>query len=142
MCSWSQAHWVMALEESLEAVRYAMRNRCPRAPGLRDRVYKDECMFSFDDAFTPGGLYINLSSWQAFGADYVTLDQERTGNSLYLHDKRHKVNIQASACTAWLQHTFLLQSVPAHRSLSSLLHDACNSAIESINMLACRCPQP
>ena len=75
----------------LDAVRYAMRNKPPRVPGHHDRVYKDECMFSFDNALSPGGLYINLSTWQAFGTEYVALDQERTGNSLYLHEKHHKV---------------------------------------------------
>ena len=75
---------------ALDAVRYAMRHKPPRAPGHHDKVYKDECMFSFDNALSPGGLYINLATWQAFGADYVVQDQERSGNSLYLHEKHHK----------------------------------------------------
>ena len=28
------------------------------------RVHKDECVYSFDTPFSPGGLYVNLSTWQ------------------------------------------------------------------------------
>ncbi|KAK9805947.1 hypothetical protein WJX73_007684 [Symbiochloris irregularis] len=87
----------MVDEAALDAVRYAMRKAPPRAPGHHDRVYKDECMFSFDTAFSPTGLFINLSSWQAFGADFVSLDHQRTGNSLYLHEKHHKIPIPPQA---------------------------------------------
>lgn len=75
----------------LDAVRNGMRQKQPRAPGPHDKVYKDECMFSFDTAFSPQGLYINLHTWQAFGADYVQLDATKSGNCLYLRQLAHKV---------------------------------------------------
>lgn len=91
----------MVDEGSLEAVRYAMRHKAPRAPSAHDRVYKDECMFSFDTALSPGGLFINLNTWQAFGTDYVALDVERSGNSLYLHEKHHKAGAFAQLPTQY-----------------------------------------
>lgn len=58
------------------------------------RVYKDECMFSYDSPLSPEGLYISLSSWQAFGKNFVKLDNQRTGNLLYLHIKSFKVGMK------------------------------------------------
>ena len=81
----------MADERVLDAVRSAMRASPPRAPGPRDRVYKDECAFSFDTPLSPGGLFVNLGSWQAFGAEYVELDRQRSGCRLYLHEQWTRV---------------------------------------------------
>lgn len=38
--------------------------RAVRTPTHYDRVYKDECMFCFATAESPGGLYINLTTHQ------------------------------------------------------------------------------
>ena len=81
----------MASERVLDAVRSAMRASPPRAPGPRDRVYKDECAFSFDTPLSPGGLFVNLGSWQAFGAEYAELDHQRSGCRLYLHEQWTRV---------------------------------------------------
>lgn len=35
-----------------------------RKPAHGDRVYKDECMFSFATPLTPGGIYLNLATFQ------------------------------------------------------------------------------
>ncbi|KAK9828649.1 hypothetical protein WJX72_001313 [[Myrmecia] bisecta] len=79
----------MADEAALDAVRAAMRS--VRVPGHHDKVYKDECSFSFDTPLSAGGLYLNLATWQACGEEFLPLDHQRTGNSLYLHEKWHKV---------------------------------------------------
>lgn len=55
-----------------------------KVPSRHDRVYKDECMFSFDTPESPGGLFTSLTTWQSFGTDYVDADFERTNNPLYL----------------------------------------------------------
>lgn len=55
-----------------------------KVPERHDRVYKDECMFSFDTPETPTGLYTSMTTWQSFGADYVDADFQRNGNRLYL----------------------------------------------------------
>ena len=85
---------VMAVDEaSLDAVRQGMRTKAPRVPTHYDRVHKEECAFSFDTAFSPAGLFINLHTWQAFGHDFVQLDHKRSGNCLYLHETWRKVSM-------------------------------------------------
>ena len=64
-------------EVELDLIRASMRGLRPA--GAYDRVFNDECMFSFDTPFSPNGLYVSLTSYQGFGADYVSLDQERAG---------------------------------------------------------------
>lgn len=53
-------------EALLDRVRAGMRGLKP--PGHYDKVYKEECMFSFDSPFSPGGLYVNLKTFQVGGA--------------------------------------------------------------------------
>lgn len=72
--------------ERLRALQYNVR-----IPRKHDKVYKDECMFSFDTPESPGGLYTSLSTWQSFGADYVERDHARTNNSLYLKHVAQRV---------------------------------------------------
>ena len=83
----------MVDESTLEVVRGAMRASPPRVPGPRDHVHKDECAFSFDTPLSPGGVYISLVSWQAYGSDFVALDHERTGCQLYLHEQWTRVRL-------------------------------------------------
>lgn len=65
-----------------EAIRESMPT--VKVPTRHDRVYKDECMFSFDTPESPTGLYTSLTTWQSFGADYVQGDYNRNHNPLYL----------------------------------------------------------
>lgn len=82
-------------EEVLALVRGSMQKIT--VPTVRDRVYKDECMFSFATSESPGGLYINLETLQAYSEAYVDVDQRRSGAVLYLHEAAHHVSIHASA---------------------------------------------
>ncbi|KAL6782136.1 hypothetical protein ACKKBF_B10800 [Auxenochlorella protothecoides x Auxenochlorella symbiontica] len=75
--------------EILDLVRSAMGT--VRVPGPTDKVYKDECGFSFATPDSQGGLYINLATFQAFSEEWVDLDQRRTGQVLYLHERGIKV---------------------------------------------------
>lgn len=59
------------------------------------QVYKEECMFSYDTPLSPGGLYVNLNSWQAFGEEFVQLDAQRSGQALYLLQQFQKVRAPA-----------------------------------------------
>lgn len=68
-----------------------------KVPTNRDRVYKDECMFSFDTPESPGGLFTSLTTWQSFGSDYVDIDFERRGNPLYLKQVWKRLTIEAKA---------------------------------------------
>ena len=69
----------------LERVRGAMRS--VKVASAYDKVYNDECVFSFDTPFSPEGLYVSLSTFQGFGQRHVQLDHEKTGNQLYVHCK-------------------------------------------------------
>jgi hypothetical protein len=80
-------------EAALAAVRGLMRQA--RVPGHFDKVYKEECMFCFASNESPGGLFINLSTHQAFDAEHLPLDQQR-GSDLYLHQQARKVSQRAS----------------------------------------------
>ena len=62
-----------------------------RMPTSFDKVYKDECVMSFDTPYSEGGLFVNLNSWLGFGKDHVGRDVERTGSSVYLHQKWRQV---------------------------------------------------
>ncbi|GAB9463897.1 Ubiquitin carboxyl-terminal hydrolase [Globisporangium polare] len=74
----------------------APRVRVARAS---DRVYRDECAFSFDSALSASGLFTNLGSFTSFGAAYVPLDLARSPNApqLYLHQKHRRVKKAPSA---------------------------------------------
>ena len=63
-----------------------------KVPEHYDRVYKDECMFSFDTPLSPGGLFLNLKTLQSFGDEFVDNDFNRdAGFPLYLHQKWTRV---------------------------------------------------
>ncbi|GLC48552.1 hypothetical protein PLESTB_000110300 [Pleodorina starrii] len=76
-------------EATLARVRQHMH--AVRVPSYSDKVYKDECMFTYDSPESPGGLYVNLTTFQGFGEEMVGLDQQRTGAGLYLLLKHKRV---------------------------------------------------
>jgi ubiquitin carboxyl-terminal hydrolase 5/13 len=78
-------------EHTLELVRAAVNQNIPQAPGHYDKVYKDECSFTFETPYSPDGLFINLSTWAAFSKEYVKMDSQRSRSCLYLNEKWHKV---------------------------------------------------
>ncbi|EZA52425.1 ubiquitin carboxyl-terminal hydrolase 5 [Ooceraea biroi] len=53
-----------------------------------DRIYKDECVYSFDTPETPTGLYVSLTSFVGLGQDHVLRYYQQTGNPVYLHIRR------------------------------------------------------
>eukprot|EP01062_Namystynia_karyoxenos_P052127 TRINITY_DN4141_c4_g1_i1.p1 TRINITY_DN4141_c4_g1~~TRINITY_DN4141_c4_g1_i1.p1 ORF type:complete len:868 (+),score=375.79 TRINITY_DN4141_c4_g1_i1:93-2606(+) len=72
----------------------AIRAGLPKvqAPQAHQKVYKDEAVLTFDTPYREGGLYVSLSPpWQSFGPRHVVADSQRTGNTLYLHQKWTKV---------------------------------------------------
>lgn len=60
-------------------------------PNSSDKVFKEECVLSFDNSFSDGGIYINLMTWMAFGRDYYINDSIKTGCKIYLHQKFHQI---------------------------------------------------
>lgn len=53
-------------------------------------IYKDECVFSYDNPETPTGLYVCLQSYLGFGEAYVREYAAKTGNNVFLHIKRER----------------------------------------------------
>mmetsp|Transcript_67027 Transcript_67027/g.187406 ORF Transcript_67027/g.187406 Transcript_67027/m.187406 type:complete len:831 (+) Transcript_67027:144-2636(+) len=74
----------------METVRALMSGI--KEPQHYDKVYKDECVFTFDTPFSPQGLFVNLKTWYGFGADVVDLDVKRNGGAggLYLQQRFHR----------------------------------------------------
>ncbi|PHT77166.1 Ubiquitin carboxyl-terminal hydrolase 14 [Capsicum annuum] len=56
-----------------------------RIPEPTTRIYKHECCISFDTPKSKGGLFVDMSTFLAFGRDYVGWNYEKTGNPVYLH---------------------------------------------------------
>ncbi|EWM24947.1 ubiquitin carboxyl-terminal [Nannochloropsis gaditana] len=75
----------------LDAIRSKMSS--VRVPGSYDKVYNDECMYSFDTPFSPDGIYVNLATWGGVGRDYLAFDSHKTGSTLYVHLKYTKVPV-------------------------------------------------
>ncbi|KAK4714796.1 hypothetical protein R3W88_020703 [Solanum pinnatisectum] len=61
-----------------------------RIPEPTTRIYKHECCISFDTPKSEGGLFVDMSTFLAFGRDYVDWNYEKTGNPIYLHIKQTK----------------------------------------------------
>ncbi|KRT81917.1 hypothetical protein AMK59_5753, partial [Oryctes borbonicus] len=61
-----------------------------RIPGKNDKVYKDECVLSFDNPETDTGLYVSLSSFLGFGKEYVKDYYLKSGYGVFLHIRREK----------------------------------------------------
>merc|ERR1719450_1434585 len=81
----------MADAETLARVRGLMAGLKP--PQHYDKVFKDECVFTFDTPFSEGGLAVNLKTWNGFAADMVDIDVKRCGGSggLYLLQEFRRV---------------------------------------------------
>ena len=58
-----------------------------RVPSAYDKVYNDECMYSFDSPYSDNGLYISLHTYEGVGVKYLRHHSEKTGSILYLHSK-------------------------------------------------------
>ena len=58
-----------------------------------DKVYKDECVYTFDTAESPNGIFVCLSSFVGLGKESLAVHFEKTNSHLYLHIKssRHEV---------------------------------------------------
>ena len=80
-----------------------------KTPGPNDRVYKDECFYSFDSPVwtflslfsswylrqeSPTGLYICMNRWLGVGKDYLERYSKRTDNVVFLHIKRTRKPVE------------------------------------------------
>jgi ubiquitin carboxyl-terminal hydrolase 5/13 len=72
---------------SRDAIVLAVKAVLPtlRVPTQRDRVAKNECVFSFDTPETEGGVFVDLKTFQACGKAFVHLNYRSPGPNVYLH---------------------------------------------------------
>ena len=59
-----------------------------RCPSAADKVYKDQCIYSYDSPESASGLYVCLRSFLGVGRDRVEWFSERTGGRVFLHLRR------------------------------------------------------
>nr|XP_031833374.1 ubiquitin carboxyl-terminal hydrolase 5 [Nomia melanderi] len=64
-----------------------------RIPQKHDKIYKDECVYSFDTPDSPTGLYVNLTTFLGLGQDHIQRYYLLTKNPVFLHVKRTKKEI-------------------------------------------------
>ncbi|XP_013194321.1 ubiquitin carboxyl-terminal hydrolase 5 [Amyelois transitella] len=64
-----------------------------KIPGPQQLVYKDECVYSFDNPESETGLYVSLITFLGFGRNYVEQYYQNTGNAVFLHIHREKIPI-------------------------------------------------
>uniref|UniRef100_A0A8C5QZ04 Ubiquitin carboxyl-terminal hydrolase n=1 Tax=Leptobrachium leishanense TaxID=445787 RepID=A0A8C5QZ04_9ANUR len=60
-----------------------------RVPKSGDRVYKTECVFSYESPESEGGLYVCMSTFLGFGREHVERHYRKTGQCVYMHLKRY-----------------------------------------------------
>ncbi|KAM7409474.1 hypothetical protein PAMA_001113 [Pampus argenteus] len=73
-----------------------------RVPRTGDRVFKSECAFSFDSPESEGGLYVCMNTFLGFGREHVERHYRKTGQSVYMHLKRH---VKESTWSRMCQHS-------------------------------------
>ena len=62
-----------------------------RIPGPNDNVYKDECLYSFDNPESENGLYICMSTFRGVGKDHLERHcQANPGKNVFLHILRRR----------------------------------------------------
>ncbi|XP_050315105.1 ubiquitin carboxyl-terminal hydrolase 5 isoform X2 [Anthonomus grandis grandis] len=61
-----------------------------KVPTGTDKVYKDECVYSFDNPETDTGLYVSLTSFLGLGREHVERHHQKTGEAVYLHLRRER----------------------------------------------------
>jgi len=93
-----------------------------KAPQHFDKVYKDECIFTFDTPFSENGLCVNLKTYAGVAYDMVDLDHARSGGNgaLYLVQKHKRVEKPKSEETEKKLETLLedkFEIVKEHRLL-------------------------
>nr|CAD7610994.1 unnamed protein product [Timema genevievae] len=64
-----------------------------RVPSNTQKIYKDECVLSFDTPESESGLYVSLKTFLGFGREYVELYHQQTGDSVFLHIRREKKEV-------------------------------------------------
>mmetsp|Transcript_30229 Transcript_30229/g.81233 ORF Transcript_30229/g.81233 Transcript_30229/m.81233 type:complete len:847 (+) Transcript_30229:96-2636(+) len=87
----------MPVDESLLAeIRKAMPT--VKVPGAYDVVHNEECIFSTDTPFAPGGIYVSLTSWLSYSEAHVRTRSR--GDRLFLHLRKWREPKAAAPASA------------------------------------------
>lgn len=62
-----------------------------------DKVFKDECAYSFDTPESPTGLYICMNTFLGLGKQHVEHHCKKTYNTVFLHIKRRRKAIRKTS---------------------------------------------
>ncbi|CAG7723166.1 unnamed protein product [Allacma fusca] len=81
-----------AMNPEVEALVRAGMSKA-RSPVGGDRVYKEECVYSFDNPEIETGLYVSLASFWGLGRDFVERYADKTKETLFLHIRRIRTKI-------------------------------------------------
>jgi len=65
-----------------------------RVPGATDKVFKDECLYSFDSPECQRGLYVCLNRFLGVGEKCLDKYSKRTDNFVFLHIKRIRKEVE------------------------------------------------
>ena len=57
-------------------------------PNPSSKIYKTECVYSFDTPLSDGGLFISLTSFWGIGENYLEKHLDSTSECVFLHHKR------------------------------------------------------
>lgn len=66
-------------------------------PTAQSKVYKDECVLSFDTPKSEHGLNLCLNTFLAFGSRFTKMYHQKTGNNIFLNIKQIKKQKPVSA---------------------------------------------
>jgi ubiquitin carboxyl-terminal hydrolase 5/13 len=70
--------------------KYAGQARIARE---HDKVYKDECVYTFDTAESNDGLFICLNTFIAVSKPYLPIHYAKNHTNLYLHMKIYRKEV-------------------------------------------------
>jgi len=87
----------MELVTLSDALLADIRSSLPsvKVPGAYDAVHNDECIYSTDTPFAPGGIFISLTTWRAYNSEDVLC--RAGGDRLFLNLAFTRVQREAKA---------------------------------------------
>lgn len=65
-----------------------------RLPSAQSKVFKDECIYSFDTPDYETGLYVCLKTFLGIGKEFLDQHLQKTDSNVYLHIKRTKTLLE------------------------------------------------
>eukprot|EP00123_Amoebidium_parasiticum_P018329 comp24172_c0_seq1/m.44156 comp24172_c0_seq1/g.44156 ORF comp24172_c0_seq1/g.44156 comp24172_c0_seq1/m.44156 type:complete len:877 (-) comp24172_c0_seq1:625-3255(-) len=65
-----------------------------KVPTPGDRIYRDECLFTFDTPETEGGLYVCLQTFRGMGRRVLNEYHATTGQTIFLNIRRKKIPLE------------------------------------------------